>query len=38
MMSHNPLIDIAVLVTFGVVLGLICYFADKRNARKNQTV
>jgi hypothetical protein len=35
MMTHNPLIDIAVVLTFGALLGLICYFADKRNARKN---
>lgn len=34
MMTHNPLIDIAVLVAFGVVFGVICYFSDKRKARK----
>jgi hypothetical protein len=38
MMTHHPLIDLAVLLAFGVALGLMCYFADKRNARKNSAV
>lgn len=37
-MTHSPLIDLVVVLAFGVVLGLMCYFADKRNARKNAAV
>lgn len=38
MMTHNPLIDLVVVLAFGVVLGVICYFGDKRNTRKNSAV
>jgi hypothetical protein len=38
MITSNPLIDLSVVLAFGVVFGVICWLADKRNARKNQTV
>lgn len=34
MITYIPSVDIAVILAFGVVFGAICYFADKRNAKK----
>ncbi len=34
MIAYIPSVDIAVLLAFGVVFGAICYFADKRAAKK----
>lgn len=33
-MTHNPVIDLSVVLAFGLVFFAVAYFADKRKAAK----